>query len=283
MGDRDEEGEEEEGWDGDAYVGRGVREAWMRDRGGVSGSDGSTLSVDDLEGEVVYGVSPVLAALSCSRRDSLHALFVQEGLEGRLAPSAGGGRAGGVGGGTRKDKQAALAILRAARSAGVPIRTVSKHQLNLFAGNRPHQGFVLDAAPLRLSPLEALPAPGLTPTDAAGAGDAADVASEAGTAAHIPASSSLSTSLSASPNASARASGVSGRRPVWVALDEVSDPQNLGAVLRSVHFLGAQGVVLCAKNSAPLSAVVSKASAGAVEDMEVRGGEGGGEGWGSER
>jgi 21S rRNA (GM2251-2'-O)-methyltransferase len=40
-----------------------------------------------------------------------------------------------------------------------------------------------------------------------------------------------------------------GTPPVWLALDEVVDPQNLGAVLRSAHFLGVSGVVVCAKNS----------------------------------
>lgn len=41
--------------------------------------------------------------------------------------------------------------------------------------------------------------------------------------------------------------------------------QNMGAVVRSAAFLGCAGVLSCARNSAPLSPVVSKASAGAVE------------------
>lgn len=45
--------------------------------------------------------------------------------------------------------------------------------------------------------------------------------------------------------------------------------QNLGAILRSAHFLGATGVLCCAKNSAPLSPVVAKASAGALDAMAV--------------
>lgn len=53
--------------------------------------------------------------------------------------------------------------------------------------------------------------------------------------------------------------------PVWIALDEVVDPQNLGAILRTSMFMGVDGVVVCHKNSAPLSAVVAKASAGALE------------------
>ena len=46
---------------------------------------------------------------------------------------------------------------------------------------------------------------------------------------------------------------------------------NLGALLRSAHFLGADGVVLCNKNSAPLSPIVCKASSGAMEVMSIYG------------
>lgn len=57
--------------------------------------------------------------------------------------------------------------------------------------------------------------------------------------------------------------------PLWLCLDEITDPQNLGAVIRSAYFLGATGVLICSKNSAPLSGVVSKASAGALEKMTI--------------
>ena len=50
-----------------------------------------------------------------------------------------------------------------------------------------------------------------------------------------------------------------------LALDEVQDPQNLGAILRSSAFFGVDCIALSSKNSAPLSPVVSKASAGALE------------------
>lgn len=57
----------------------------------------------------------------------------------------------------------------------------------------------------------------------------------------------------------------------YLVLDEVSDPQNMGALLRSAHFLGADGVIACRRNSCRLSPVVSKASAGAVEVMKLWG------------
>lgn len=45
--------------------------------------------------------------------------------------------------------------------------------------------------------------------------------------------------------------------------------QNMGAALRAAYFLGASGILTCARNSAPLSPAVSKASAGALEFMPV--------------
>jgi 21S rRNA (GM2251-2'-O)-methyltransferase len=52
---------------------------------------------------------------------------------------------------------------------------------------------------------------------------------------------------------------------VWLVLDEVVDPQNLGALIRTSYFLGGVNMLVCAKNSAPPSATVSAASAGALE------------------
>jgi 23S rRNA (guanosine2251-2'-O)-methyltransferase len=54
-----------------------------------------------------------------------------------------------------------------------------------------------------------------------------------------------------------------------VALDQVQDPRNLGAVCRSAEFAGAAGVVIPERRSAEVTAVACKASAGAVEHLEV--------------
>jgi 23S rRNA (guanosine2251-2'-O)-methyltransferase len=54
-----------------------------------------------------------------------------------------------------------------------------------------------------------------------------------------------------------------------VALDQVQDPRNLGAVCRSAEFAGAAGVVVPDRRSAEVTAVVCKASAGAVEHLRV--------------
>jgi 23S rRNA (guanosine2251-2'-O)-methyltransferase len=54
-----------------------------------------------------------------------------------------------------------------------------------------------------------------------------------------------------------------------VALDQVQDPRNLGAVCRSAEFAGAAGVVIPERRSAEVTAAACKASAGAVEHLDV--------------
>jgi 23S rRNA (guanosine2251-2'-O)-methyltransferase len=60
-----------------------------------------------------------------------------------------------------------------------------------------------------------------------------------------------------------------GENHLLVALDQVQDPRNLGAVCRSAEFAGAAGVIVPERRSAAVTAVTCKASAGAVEHLEV--------------
>lgn len=54
-----------------------------------------------------------------------------------------------------------------------------------------------------------------------------------------------------------------------VALDEITDPQNLGAVCRTAECAGATGVVIPERRAADVTPAVCKASAGAVEHLPV--------------
>lgn len=65
----------------------------------------------------------------------------------------------------------------------------------------------------------------------------------------------------------ARAAGK--ERSIIVALDHVTDPGNFGAVIRSAECAGADGVVVAERRSAPVTAVVHKASAGATSHLPV--------------
>ena len=60
-----------------------------------------------------------------------------------------------------------------------------------------------------------------------------------------------------------------GEPPLVVICDEISDPHNLGAILRTAECVGAHGVVIPKRRSAGMTAVVDKASAGAAEHMLV--------------
>jgi 21S rRNA (GM2251-2'-O)-methyltransferase len=128
---------------------------------------------------------------------------------------------------------AAQEVMKLAEEKGVPIAYVDKGILNVLSGNRPHQGFALRCGKLHFEGLSRIP----LPTNARGA-------------------------ESSSPG-------------LWLVLDEVVDPQNLGALLRSAYFLGGKknnmnvGVLVCSKNSAPPSPVVSASSAGALEVVDV--------------
>ncbi|KAF9901690.1 hypothetical protein EC991_005795 [Linnemannia zychae] len=144
----------------------------------------------------------------------------------------------------RKDDPVADCI-QLARQKNVPVIKTDKHQLNEMAGQRPHQGVILEA-----SRLKEVMVSGLGP-----------VSTETNNYLLIPKASGSGKEFSAREK----------EPPVWIALDEVVDPQNLGAILRTSLFLGVDGVVVCHKNSAPLSAVVAKASAGALEERPTYG------------
>lgn len=57
--------------------------------------------------------------------------------------------------------------------------------------------------------------------------------------------------------------------PLIVICDELSDPHNLGAIIRTAECAGAHGVIIPKRRSVGLTAVVAKASAGALEYLPV--------------
>ena len=167
-------------------------------------------------------------------------------------------------------KEASLEILSLAKSISLPIIEVDKGVLNSLCGSRPHQGYVLRCGKLDFVAVRRLPKVVMTTMTSATMSATTD---------------SFSTVAETGPS-------------LWLALDEVVDPQNLGALLRSAYFLGGGdtrsinddnydddesalddnnngitrgkvGIIVCSKNSSPLSPTVSAASAGAVEFMSI--------------
>ena len=60
-----------------------------------------------------------------------------------------------------------------------------------------------------------------------------------------------------------------GKQPLLVALDELKDPHNLGAILRTVACVGGDGVIIEKNRSVSLNATVAKVSVGAIDTVPV--------------
>lgn len=60
-----------------------------------------------------------------------------------------------------------------------------------------------------------------------------------------------------------------GERLLLVLLDQLTDPRNVGAIIRSAEALGAHGVVMEGRRASPITAVVVKASAGATAHLPL--------------
>jgi 23S rRNA (guanosine2251-2'-O)-methyltransferase len=134
------------------------------------------------------------------------------------------------------DKHAALAALALER--GLPVQERAGGELDALAHGGHHQGVVLECGPLPVLDDRAALALGAWPPAQPG--------------------------QPGPPRQPA-----SGPPPLLLALDQVEDPRNLGAVVRSAAAFGAAGLVLPRDHSAPLSAVASSASAGALERLPV--------------
>jgi 23S rRNA (guanosine2251-2'-O)-methyltransferase len=56
-----------------------------------------------------------------------------------------------------------------------------------------------------------------------------------------------------------------GQRGLWLALDSLQDPQNVGAIFRSAAFFGVKGIIVTQERSAPLSSAVYDVASGGME------------------
>lgn len=60
-----------------------------------------------------------------------------------------------------------------------------------------------------------------------------------------------------------------GASPLFLTLDSIQDPHNLGAIIRSASAAGANGIILPKDRSAPLGGTAAKAAAGAISHMDI--------------
>ena len=162
-----------------------------------------------------------------ARRRKLHKLYVYAAEDG----------------GVRSDVEKNLQ--RLATKAGITVVNVGgpewKQKLSQLAGGRAHNGFVLEASPLPIPKLKSC-------NEVEYAGAKLSIVLDDGTTMDIEAKSDR-------------------RFPLLLLLDSVTDPGNVGAVLRSSYFFGIDGVLTTEFGSSAATSVIAKASAGSAEFM----------------
>jgi 21S rRNA (GM2251-2'-O)-methyltransferase len=192
--------------------------------------------------EFLYGTSVVEAALRSRRepRRKLYKLYVYQGENREFG-----------------DGQDAIERLAMKNNVLIVYHTDSPRLLDKMSAGRPHNGYVLEASPLPKLPLTSLGS--LTADGARGFTvnldhQSREEAAINGTSPFIP--------IPSHPNGQ-------GRKPLVLLLDSILDPGNLGGIIRTASFLGIRAIALSTRNSAPLSPVVLKASAGASETVTL--------------
>lgn len=227
-----------------------------------------TIKYTTAASQFLYGRSVVKAALEQARRKLYH-LYVYAG-ESRI----------------ETHDIAALSAL--ARRHGVPTTMVPNEDQRLMdkmSAGRPHNGFVLEASPLPQLPVTSLgrvvdpSSPGESGSTAPGFHveldhQSAEEAAVNGTDGFIR---SASAAAAAAANVFAPVRDESGdewptrgtRRPLVLLLNEIVDPGNLGAMLRTASYFGVDAVGVTNRNSSALTPVVLKSAAGAVEEISI--------------
>ena len=186
--------------------------------------------------DFLYGTSTITAALLSSRR-KLYKLYIYAGDN-------------------REDPQQDIRIRQLALKRGVVVERVKEDGLRLMSkmsAGRPHNGYVLEA-----SPLPKLPAVGFQAIE-----------KRNGAFNVILDHQSREDEAVNGTNTKIEYKGSFPRYPFVLLLDGILDPGNLGAILRTAFFLGVDTVAISNRNSAPVSPVAIKASAGASEALPL--------------
>lgn len=179
--------------------------------------------------EYLYGTHPVMAALKANRRGGFSQLFVHN------------------------PKEATNEIMSLAKRYGVKIVEKStKNDLNILCDNGVHNGVVLETRRMLLPSVAAI--------------KDADGHSGEYTISVYETEGDFETETRHSV---ARDADEGSRFPLGIFLDGITDPQNVGAIIRSAYYLGADFVVAPVHDTAKMGPTASKASAGALELMPL--------------
>ena len=196
----------------------------------------SSIPYSSSASEFVYGTNAVEAAIRCGRR-KLYVLYIYQNADEDLSP-------------------AKIALRKLAFAKGVRVKMAFGRWSNLMdqmSGSRPHNGCILEASSLPQLPVLAFK-------------EVPDIKDDSWSLS-LGQQSVEEAAVNGTADQIVKASQHRQRYPVVLLLDGIVDPGNLGAIIRSAYFLGIDGIAFAGRNSAPLSPVAIKASAGAAENM----------------
>lgn len=196
--------------------------------------------------EFIYGTSAVEAALRCSRRQ-IYKLYLYQGMDEELSAGK-------------------VTIRKLALSKNIPVKMAFagwSRLMDKMSAGRPHNGCILEASPLPKLPvrgLQAVPSISEEYFRTELAPQTREEAAVNGTDERIQIHH---------PSSPPQEDQIHHRYPVILLLDGIVDTGNMGAIIRSSYFLGIDAIVLAGRNSAPLSPITIKSSAGAAENMPL--------------
>lgn len=187
--------------------------------------------------QFLYGTSTVEAALEASKR-KLYKLYIYRG-------------------GNRRNQEKDDYLIRLAQKKGIEVGLVDEAGLpmmNKMSGSRPHNGYVLEASPLPQMPVKAL-------------GEVSAEESWPGFKVSLGYQSAEEASVNGTTDFIITEPGA--YKPFVLYIDQVLDPGNLGAIIRTASFMGVTAIAVSKRGSAPVTPVVLKASAGAAETVTM--------------
>lgn len=197
-----------------------------------------TIKYTTAASQFLYGKSVVKAALE-QRRRKLYNLYI-------------------YGGENRQDSKDNTIMTRLAQKNKIPITIVPNAEQRLMdkmSKGRPHNGFVLEASPLPQLPVRSLGKVEETPT-------------RLGFHVEMDHQTREEESINGTDSFVRRGNDVM-PKPFVLLLNEILDPGNLGAILRTASYLGVDAVGITSRGSSTLTPVALKSAAGAVEEISL--------------
>lgn len=143
-----------------------------------------------------------------------------------------------------KDTDKFSEIMELAKELNINVKDSTKQELNILTDNAVHNGIVLETRPMEIETIKSM----------------GSEVTEDNFSVRV-----LNDIVGDSSTEEIAVNSYGKRFPLGLYLDEISDPHNVGAILRSAYFLGVDFVVFSERNCAPLSPVVAKSSSGAIE------------------